>query len=100
TNVSTHEWGHVLSNRLIGDANGLVTNQAGGLGEGWSDFVALLLTTRPDDPDKPGGAGWSGVYPSGAYATAGQGSDYYFGIRRVPYSTRMDVDPLTFQHIQ
>src|SRR5262249_10587320 len=36
--VIAHEWGHYISNRLIGNANGLTTNQSGGLGEGWGDF--------------------------------------------------------------
>lgn len=93
--IVSHEWGHVLSNRLVGDGSGLDTNMAGGLGEGWSDFVAQLVTVRPDDASVAANAGWNGVYPSAAYATG----DLYFGIRRVPYSTDMSKDPLTFKHI-
>lgn len=100
TSIVAHEWGHVLSSRLVGDGNGLTTNQAGGLGEGWGDFTALLLMVRPDDLSAPNGAGWSGVYPKGAYATSGTGSDFYFGIRRLPYSTDFTKNPLTFKHIQ
>ncbi|MEO8104033.1 MAG: M36 family metallopeptidase, partial [Betaproteobacteria bacterium] len=36
--IIAHEWGHYISNRLIGDANGLATVQSRGLGEGWADF--------------------------------------------------------------
>jgi large repetitive protein len=99
TGVVAHEWGHVLSNRLIGDGDGLNTNQAGGLGEGWSDFVALLLMAREEDLQSPKGANWSGVYPAGSYAMAGSPADPYFGIRRVPYSADFSKNALTFKHI-
>jgi large repetitive protein len=99
TTIVTHEWGHVLSGRLIADGNGLSTNQAGGLGEGWADFTGLLSMVRADDVASPVGAGFMGAYPNGAYATTGAGSDFYFGIRRVPYSIDFTKDPLTFKHI-
>ncbi len=96
--IVSHEWGHVLSNRLISDGSGLDTNMAGGLGEGWADFSAQMLTVRPDDISVPANANWNGVYPSATYATGGS-SEFYFGIRRVPYSTDLTKDPLTFIHI-
>ena len=99
TTVVAHEWGHVISGRLVGDGAGLTTNQAGGLGEGWGDFSGLLLMVRADDLQSPTGAGWKGAYPNGGYATAGGGADFYYGIRRVPYSTDFTKDPLTFKHI-
>src|SRR5262249_54903789 len=55
--VVAHEWGHYLSNRLIGDANGISTHQSFGMGEGWGDFVAQLMTVRD-------GENWSGAYPT------------------------------------
>ena len=96
--IVAHEWGHVLSNRLVADGSGLDTNQAGGLGEGWGDFSAMLLSVREEDALVPANAGWNGVYPSAAYASSG-GGEFYFGIRRVPYSTDLTKDPLTFKHI-
>ena len=96
--IVSHEWGHVLSNRLVGDGSGLDTNMAGGLGEGWADFLAQLITVRPDDAQVASNANWNGVYPSATYATGGD-SEFYFGIRRVPYSTDLTKDPLTFKHI-
>jgi hypothetical protein len=99
TTIVAHEWGHVISGRLIHDGSGLSTNQAGGLGEGWADFSALLLMVRADDVLSPNGAGWAGAYPNGAYATSGAGADFYFGIRRVPYSIDFTKDPLTLKHI-
>jgi large repetitive protein len=99
TTIVAHEWGHVISGRLVADGNGLTTNQAGGLGEGWGDFSGLLLMVRPDDVSSAAGAGFAGAYPNGAYATSGDGADFYFGIRRVPYSIDFAKDPLTFKHI-
>lgn len=95
TSIVAHEWGHVLSGRLVGDGMGLTTNQAGGLGEGWGDFTALLLTVRADDPGQ-----FAGTYANGAYATSGSGDDIYFGTRRVPYSIDKTKNALTLKHIQ
>lgn len=94
TTIVAHEWGHVLSSRLVGDGMGLQTNQAGGLGEGWGDFTALLLMARPDDPGNFGG-----TYANGSYATSGSGDDVYFGTRRVPYSIDFTKNALTLKHI-
>src|SRR4029077_8761715 len=61
--VLEHELTHGVSNRLIGNAAGLNWDTGRGMGEGWSDFVALSLlnNTNADNPD--------GHYASGAYAT-------------------------------
>ena len=40
--VIAHEYGHGVSNRLVPGALSNATNQAGSLGEGWSDTVSLL----------------------------------------------------------
>ncbi|HWO14142.1 MAG TPA: M36 family metallopeptidase, partial [Polyangiaceae bacterium] len=97
--IVAHEWGHYISNRLIGDGSGLDTNMASGLGEGWGDFHAQLMIVREEDSQNPSNAEWNGVYPTGGYAEAGFGDIYYFGIRRYPYSTDMAKNPLTFIHI-
>lgn len=39
--VVFHEYAHGLSNRLIGDADGLNAKQSGAMGEGWSDWYAM-----------------------------------------------------------
>jgi hypothetical protein len=39
--VVYHEYTHGLSNRLIGNGNGLNSVQSGAMGEAWSDFYAL-----------------------------------------------------------
>jgi hypothetical protein len=104
--VVFHEWGHYLSNRQIGNANGLINNQARSMGEGWSDFVSMLLLVRAEDASVASNPNFSGVYPSGTYVTGGTGDTWapngngaYFGIRRYPYSTDMTKNPLTFKHI-
>ena len=96
--VFLHEATHGVSNRLIGNAAGLLWNQARGMGEGWSDFVALslLYNTNADDPNAR--------YASGGYATyklAGlpYTDNYVYGIRRFPYSTDNTVNPLTWADV-
>jgi uncharacterized repeat protein (TIGR01451 family) len=91
--IVIHELTHGLSNRLIGDSNGLIWDEGGGMGEGWSDFYALSLThnTNADDPNAE--------YAAGAYATyqlLGLTDNYLYGIRRFPYSTDNSVNPLTW----
>lgn len=99
--IVTHEWGHYISNRLIGDAFGLNTNMAGGLGEGWADFHALLLTVRDGDANRPANPNYSGAYAMASYALGSPGSQaYYYGIRRAPLSTDPNINPLTYKHIQ
>jgi hypothetical protein len=98
--VVSHEWGHYISNRLIHNASGLGNQQGGGMGEGWGDFNSLLTTVRAEDINVPANANWNGVFPLVPYASVSFSTDpYYFGIRRVPYSTDMTKDPLTFKHI-
>jgi len=93
-----HELTHGLSNRLIGNAAGLIWAPALGLGEGWSDFFAhALLNTRPsDDPN--------GQYPDGPYTSyrltgTGFTDNYFYGFRRFPYTTSHTLNPLTWADI-
>lgn len=102
--IVAHEWGHYLSGRLIGNGNGLTSTQARGMGEGWSDFVSLLLTVRPADTRFPSNTTFNGAYAVAVYVTTGGANGpllnkgAYFGIRRVPYSTDVMKDPLTLRH--
>ncbi len=97
TLVLAHEWGHYISNRLVGNAAGLFGNQARGMGEGWSDFHGLLTTVEPDDVLIPGNGGWEGAFAA-SNTVAFRGP--YFGIRRLPYSTDFTKNALTYRHIQ
>ena len=101
-----HEWGHYLSNRLVNNANGLVANQARGLGEGWADFTALLMFVKEEDRNTPSNANFGGTYGVTPYPLGGPdyapdvlNNAYYYGIRRYPYSRDMNKYPLTFKHI-
>jgi len=89
-----HEFTHGTSIRLHG---GLTSSQSRGLGEGWSDFYALALFSRPtDNPNAP--------YAFGSYSTYQFFSpefidNSYYGIRRFPYCTNPNINPLTFADI-
>ena len=94
--ILAHEWMHYMSNRLIGNGSGLGNQQGGGMGEAWGDWNAAVNIVRPgDDLD--------GCYTTGAWCTyrlwTNYLDNYYFGIRRYPYSTRLDRFPLTFKDI-
>ncbi|MCS7090024.1 MAG: M36 family metallopeptidase [Limisphaera sp.] len=93
--VVIHEATHGLTTRLVGGGNGMTASQSRGLGEGWSDFYPLALLSQPGDD-------LEGVYPIAGYAAfqlAGLRENYYFGIRRYPYTTDMSKNPLTFKDI-
>ena len=88
--VVVHEYGHGVSNRLTGgpgNVNCLDPLESGGMGEGWSDFLALVFTAMPGDlsTDARGLAPYLiGEPPTGA------------GSRNFPYSTDLGVSPLTY----
>lgn len=90
--IIAHEFGHGISNRLTGGRlnSGCLGNDEQ-MGEGWSDFFALIFTTEPGD----NGADIRGI---GTFAQNQpvEGS----GIRRYPYSTSMEVNPQTYDNIK
>ncbi|HEY0548713.1 MAG TPA: M36 family metallopeptidase, partial [Verrucomicrobiae bacterium] len=93
--IVLHEYTHGLSTRLVGGGIGISALQTGGMGEGWSDFYALALLSEANDDV-------NGVYAMGGYATRqlfGLLQNYYYGIRRYPYSTDLAKNPLTFRDI-
>lgn len=93
--VVAHEFAHMVSNRLIGNAIGIDSHQAYGLGEGWSDFLAALLLATADDAQVSTNLSWGGAYVIAGYSE----QEPYWGIRRYPLSADATVNPLTFQHI-
>ncbi|WP_234642124.1 IPTL-CTERM sorting domain-containing protein [Delftia tsuruhatensis] len=108
SSIVAHEWGHFISNRLIGNASGLVSSHAQGLGEGWGDFHSLLMTATDQDRNHPGNDRFQGAYSIAAYSMgfvegpggADIGNTALYGLRRYPYSTDLVRNPLTFKHIQ
>jgi len=86
--VIGHEYGHGISNRLTGGprTTSCLGNQEQ-MGEGWSDFVGLVLTARTGDtPTQKRGVGTYVRY---------QPTDG-FGIRPAPYTTDMAINPATY----
>jgi hypothetical protein len=49
--IVVHEYGHGISNRLTGTGAGCLNSSADKeqMGEGWSDFFALMLTNKAGD---------------------------------------------------
>ncbi|RKO88697.1 peptidase M36, partial [Blyttiomyces helicus] len=85
--VVLHEMTHGLSSRLTGgsaNANCLSSIIAGGLGEGWSDFVATTLQGQASDT-------FITSQVVGDYVSGNPG-----GVRTHPYSTDLTVNPLTY----
>ncbi|MDT7603397.1 MAG: extracellular elastinolytic metalloproteinase, partial [Acidobacteriota bacterium] len=80
--VNQHELTHGTSTRLHANASGLQTLEAGGMGEGWSDFYAISLLSSINGTDTG-----TGIYAYGGYVT----KNYYYGIRRFPYAVRSNV---------
>lgn len=82
-----HEYAHGLSNRLTGGpAAATCLNNAEQAGEGWSDFVGLMLTMPANACGAPRGVG---TYTSFQSPTGP-------GIRRFPYSPDRAANPFTF----
>lgn len=93
--ITFHEMGHYITNRLVADALGLTNQQGKAMGEGWGDFFAACMTSQATDNFASGTfavGGWTDITPSFK-------DNYYFSIRRYPYSADMKKNPLTFKHI-
>ncbi|RKP35457.1 Fungalysin metallopeptidase-domain-containing protein [Dimargaris cristalligena] len=82
--IIIHEYTHGVSTRLTGgpaNSNCLSTPEAAGLGEGWSDALALLLQLKSTDTRETN-------YGIGAYV-----SDRAEGLRKYVYSTSVEENP-------
>ncbi|GAA1746333.1 M36 family metallopeptidase [Kocuria aegyptia] len=93
--ITYHELGHYITNRLVGNATGLANQQGRAMGEGWGDFFAITMTSQASDDFG------TGAFPAGGWTdlTPGFTDNYYFAIRRFPYSADLGKNPLTFKHI-
>lgn len=92
--IVAHEWGHYISNRLVGNGSGLSSQQASSMGEGFGDIHALMLTSEVDDNLVLGNESYNGGYGAITYV-----SSFVEGIRPYPYSTDTDINPSTFADI-
>ncbi|HMN04145.1 MAG TPA: T9SS-dependent M36 family metallopeptidase [Flavobacteriales bacterium] len=86
--VIAHEYGHGISNRLTGGPdNADCLWNAEQMGEGWSDWMAMVLTMREgDQPEMPRGMA-NFVLDAPIDGT---------GLRPAPYSTDMAVNPYKY----
>ena len=89
--VVMHEYGHGISNRLVGGpANVSCLGNGEQMGEGWSDYFGVVVTMRPGDvAAQPRGVG---TYVS-FEPTDGP------GIRPAPYSTNFGVNGFTYANL-
>jgi hypothetical protein len=89
--VIAHEYGHGISNRLTGGPQTVAClGNAEQMGEGWSDWFGMTLTTHPSDTAlTPRGVG---TYVSFQPADG-------LGIRPTQYTTDMEVNPATYASV-
>lgn len=90
--VILHEYGHGVSNRLTGgpSTTSCLYNEEQ-MGEGWSDYLAVLITMDTDDL----GSDARGI---GNYLE--NDSIGGVGIRPYPYSTDLAINPVTYDSIK
>lgn len=90
--VIAHEYGHGISIRLTGGAaNSSCLNNQEQMGEGWSDWFGLMLTIKPEDTHST---------PRGIGTFLINQPINGVGIRKYPYTTDMDVNPMTYDTIK
>ncbi|KAJ1330182.1 hypothetical protein BSLG_010789 [Batrachochytrium salamandrivorans] len=85
--VIIHEYAHGISNRLTGGPSTggcLSTAEARGMGEGWSDVIALIVLAKSSDTATT-------KVTIGTYSR-----NRAVGFRSYPYTTDMRVNPLTY----
>ncbi|PTT41365.1 metalloprotease [Chryseobacterium sp. HMWF028] len=87
--VISHEFGHGISNRLTGTGSSCLSYISSNeqMGEGWSDFFALMMTTRPGDTSSM--ARGMGTFTSSQTTTGG-------GIRPAKYSPDFAINDYTY----
>ncbi|KAF2218306.1 fungalysin metallopeptidase [Elsinoe ampelina] len=88
--VVVHEFSHGLSNRLTGgpaNSGCLSSTESGGMGEGWSDFMATAVRLKAADTRTKN-------YGVGDWIANKAG-----GIRAYQYSTSLTTNPLTYTSV-
>ncbi len=89
--IIAHEYGHGISNRLTGGGNNTgCLNNAEQMGEGWSDYLGLIITMKVGDQADDGRG--IATYSAGQDANGG-------GIRQYKYSRDMTENPLTYSDL-
>ncbi len=89
--IIVHEFGHGISTRLTGGpstSNCLDNDEQ--MGEGWSDFLTLVMTKKPEDVGTKPRAIANYVIRAGQNGT---------GIRRLPYSTNLSINGQSYDQV-
>ncbi|RXW20286.1 hypothetical protein EST38_g5569 [Candolleomyces aberdarensis] len=86
--IIIHEFAHGVTNRMTGGGTGrcLQTLESGGLGEGWGDALANWFAQNSEETVD---------FALGTYVT-----DSDAGIRRFPYSTSAQTNPLRYSNLR
>jgi hypothetical protein len=93
--VVSHEFGHGISNRLTGGGSATCLDNTTGyqtMGEGWSDFFGLWMTTRPGDIGS--NRRYIATYDNGTPLATGP------GFRSKPYTTDMSATGNNYTYAQ
>lgn len=87
--IVAHEYGHGISNRNTGNGYSCLNTSSDNeqMGEGWSDFFALMLTNRPGD---------NAAVPRGIGTFAIDEQTNGGGIRPVQYSPDTEINGYTY----
>jgi len=88
--MMAHEYAHGISERIVGGPSTACLDNAEQMGEGWSDFFALAVTTRFGD---------KGNTRRGFATYALKDPRTGKGFRTFPYTTDMNVMPMTYGDI-
>ena len=89
--VIVHEYGHGISSRLTG--GGVINNclfHRENPSEGWSDWWSIILTMKPED---------TGATPRTIATYLLNQGPTGNGVRSFPYSTDMNINPLTYDDL-
>jgi hypothetical protein len=93
--VVSHEFGHGVSTRLTGGGSAICLDNTTGyqtMGEGWSDYFGLWMTTRPGDVGSS--KRYVGTYDNGTPLASGP------GFRSKPYTTDMSTAGNSYTYAQ
>lgn len=85
--IVSHEYGHGISNRLVGGGLSGCMNNYDQMGEGWSDWCALMMQLKP---------GETGAEARSVATYAINQPNTGAGIRDFPYSTDLTINPRTY----
>ncbi len=89
--VILHEYVHGVSNRLTGGPSAVdCLLNAEQMGEGWSDFFGMVMTMKSTDVETTNRTIGTFMFNQNANGS---------GLREYPYTTDMNVNPLTYNTI-